>query len=583
MTCIAPRLGRAAAWLVLLLAGMSAHAAGDARAWLDRSSMQLGETVTLNVQTSALGTAQPDFSALAQDFTLLNTQSSQQVSIVNGAQSATMLWAVGLEPKHAGHITIAPINVGAARTAPIALDVLPASAQASTKAGDDVFIEVSADPSTPYVQQQVRYTLKLYSALDLTSGSLGEPHADGVSVRRLGQSGQDQSYAVTLGGRQYHVIERHYALTPERSGAIELAPIAFRGTALSGSDPTGFFSRGRNVGARSDAITLQVKPKPAQWSGDAWLPAASLMLKDETALPDEVHVGDPVTRTLRLQAQGLAFEQLPELTLTAPDGAQMYPDKSETRTRDDGDWMWGERVRKFAFVPDRPGTLTIPGIKVAWWDTVHDRAATAELPSHTIQVLPAASGASAPTAAPPAAATPGSSSVVPDNHSTATAPTAQAPLVLAPGGKSRLRLWRTLAIVGFALWLATLAAWAWQAWRTRRAPAVVAHAPDSTAQRAAFLRACSLGDLAGAERTLLAWARRERPALRNLGELHALVADAAQRDVVSELQRARYAGAPTQGLAARLQQAFRNGFGWNDEAAPAAAPSPLLALYPPRD
>ena len=101
-----------------------------------------------------------------------------------------------------------------------------------------------------------------------------------------------------------------------------------------------------------------------------------MLLKDDSEMPDEVHVGDPVTRTIRLQAQGLGFEQLPELTLAAPDGAEIYPDKPDTRTRDDGTWLYGERVRKFAFVPSRPGTLTIPGVSVRWWDTAHDRAET---------------------------------------------------------------------------------------------------------------------------------------------------------------------------------------------------------------
>ena len=57
-----------------------------ARAWLDRDTMHLGETVTLNVEAQGKVDGQPDFSALAQDFDLLGTQSSQQFSIVNGSQ-----------------------------------------------------------------------------------------------------------------------------------------------------------------------------------------------------------------------------------------------------------------------------------------------------------------------------------------------------------------------------------------------------------------------------------------------------------------------------------------------------------------
>jgi hypothetical protein len=541
------------------------------RAWLDRDSMHLGETVTLNVEAEGSTGGQPDFSALASDFNVLGTQSSQQVSIVNGARSAKTLWAVGLEPKREGSITIAPIALGQAQTAPIHLSVLPATS-AAQQAGGDLFLEATAQPLDPYVQQQVRYTVKLYYAFDLTDGNLGEPKADGIATQRIGQ---DKQYIATIGTRRYHVLERHYALTPERSGAIEIPALAFRGSVLDASDPAAFFGRGRSVSARSDALHLEVKPKPASWTQPTWLPAASLLLQDQGELPTEVHVGEPITRTIRMQAQGLGYEQLPELQLAAPEGAEMYPDKADTRTRDDGEWLYGERVRKFAFVPDRPGTLELPGLSVTWWDTAHDRLETAELPARTIKVLPAAGSPAraAPAAGNAAAPTPASVNGLPS-------------AISAFGEASRVGLWKGIAAIGFVLWLATLLAW----WGSRRVAGVPSPASvrasnvDATTQRAAFLRACSLGDLSGAERALVAWARNERADVRNLGELAARVADDAQRTATSALQRARYAGESTDGIATRLQQAFRNGIAWSDAAQRAAsAADPLPPLYPTRD
>ena len=242
------------------------------------------------------------------------------------------MWAVGLEPKHAGRITIATLALGSARTSPIVLTVLAQPAGAQGKPGDDVFLEVTAEPLAPYVQQQVRYTVKLYFAFNLTDGNIGEPQADGVVAQRLGQ---DKSYLATVGDRRYHVMERHYALTPEKSGTLNLPALVFRGNALDAADPTGFFSRPRTIGARSDAVQLDVKPKPASWTGDPWLPAESVLLKDDSEMPGEIHVGDPVTRTIRLQAQGLGFEQLPELTLarpTAPKSIRTKPTRARATT-----------------------------------------------------------------------------------------------------------------------------------------------------------------------------------------------------------------------------------------------------------
>jgi hypothetical protein len=157
---------------------------------------------------------------------------------------------------------------------------------------------------------------------------------------------------------------------------------------------------------------------------------------------------------------------------------------------------------------------------------------------------------------------------------------------VALDGASRIGLWKLMAAIGFMLWLATLLAWWWSRRAAGTLPPATAPAPTVTsqAQRAALLRACSLGDLAGAERALVAWARHERGDVRNLGELAVRLSDDAQRTSTSALQRARYAGESTEGVAMRLQQAFRPGIAWSDALPRAVSTAgPLPPLYPARD
>ncbi len=568
------RCARLACWLVLcavmLATPLLAHAV-DVRAWLDRDTMHMGETITLNVEVDSAISAQPDFSALGQDFKVLSTQSSHQFSLVNGSSSSKTVWAVGLEPLHAGHLAIPPLPVGNQQTNALDLTVVAAPAGAQGKVGDDVFLDVSAEPDAPYVQQQVRYAVKLYYAFNLTNGDLGEPKADGFVTQRLGS---DSNYIAEVGGRRYHVVERHYALTPERSGELVVPALEFRGSAMSGSDPTGFFSRGRNVSARSDAITLNVRPQPADFSGTSWLPAASLILQDQSPPPTEVHVGEPITRTIRLQAKGLGYEQLPEITLTSVAGAEAYPDKEQTRTRDDGTWLVGERVRKFAFVPGLPGMLTIPGLSVKWWDTTEDRARTTALPAQTVNVLPAV-GATSSAGSPPTA----SHDESPAPQQVTSAPSAP------PTANGGVRRWQILAAAGLLLWLITLALWL----LSRRAPripfdAVEQQVPPGVARaRSTFLRACAMADIVGAERALLAWARSLRPDLHNLGEVAEQLDDEGQRETLAELARVRYAAGKADGLAQRLESAFKRGFRWRGAPGKADAADEVLPPLYPRD
>ena len=552
------------ALLAVLPLGVSA--AGGARAWLDRDSMQLGETVTLNVEVEDSTAGEPDFSVLLDKFTSLGTQSSRQISMTNGTTSAKTLWAIGLEPKEAGVLTIPAFKFGSASTEPLTLTVLPAATAAQGVQGDNVFIEVTADPMSPYVQQQVRYTVKLYFAVNLSEGSLDEPTASGVVVQKLGR---DKQYVATLGERRYQVLERNYAVIPEQSGKVNLPALRFRGNAVDNSDPSGFFRRGRTVSASSDAIDLEVRPKPASWGSAPWLPAASLSISDETALPDEVKVGDPVTRTIKLRAQGLGFEQLPELEITAPAGSEIYPDKPDTRTRDDGTWLYGERTRKFAIVATQPGKLILPEVEVQWWNTALNKAEKSVLPSREINVLAGASPGGHAT--PPVAST-----TAPGEAQRGT----DAPIVYpSANGGPDARFWRSLALVFAVLWLGTLGMW-WRSRRNQATPPKKSSASASAPGRSAFLRATSMGDLVGAERALVAWARTEQPSVRNIGELRAMLTDERQSSVLEDLQRVRYAGSSADGLSTRLVAAFRAGFVWKDTTPAQADTEALPPLYP---
>ncbi len=555
--------------LMLLLAAPVVGRTAEVRAWLDRDTMQLGETVTLNVEISDTATSeQPDFNALKQDFQLLGTSSSSSINIVNGTRSAKLLWAIGLEPKHDGTIVIPALAVAGASTAPITLKVLPAPSGASGKQGDDVYLEINAEPRNPYVQQQVRYSVKLYYAINLTEGNLEEPHADGLVARKLGQ---DQNYQAMVASRRYHVLERHYALTAEKSGALTLPPIGFRGRAIDAGDVNGFFGRGRSLSAHSDSVELDVRARPAGSGAGAWLPAKDLGLTTE-GIDNSVaaRVGEPITLTVRLKAQGLGHEQLPELELPHIEGADVYPDKAVTQTRDNDGWLYGERERKFAIVPTRAGKLALPAIHIDWWDTEHDRAASAELPAQEVEVQPALATTAAVSPVTPANATPS----MPAKNQT---PETAVPALVGD------HYWRMLALSSFGLWVVSAGAFLMRAYlrrRTKITDYAQASKQKSNAEKMKFRVACSKTNLTLVTQALLAWAQSERPELRNLGELAAMSADENQRSALAALERARYGGVIEEGIAARLRDAFATGFSFVRANSEASVNPSLPPLYP---
>ncbi|HEX7112364.1 MAG TPA: BatD family protein [Mizugakiibacter sp.] len=569
----------AALSLLCVLAVPYARAA-SVRAFLDRDTARLGETVTLNVESDGAGSNAPDFGALARDFDVRGRSSSRDVSIVNGHTTTRTLWAVALQPKRAGTLSIPALQVDGARTQPLTLTVLPAPTGAEGQAGDAVFIESSVEPLAPYVDQQVLYTLRLYYAPNLTDGDLDEPHADGVDVRRLGD---DLHYTAERAGRMYHVVERRYALLPRKAGALTLPGIGFRGRALA-LDNGAFFADSQPVAARSQALQIDVRPPPADASRP-WLPAQSLSLEAEGWPADgRLRAGEPLTLTLTLKATGLPFEALPALTLPTLDGAEVYPDKPQDNTRDDGHWLVGTRVLKFAIVPTHAGTLALPAITVQWWDAQHDLAALARIPARSLQVLPAVGA----PAASPAAPAPKTAPSAPTDAAARPTPRLEKAAPVIPAAALRAGgVWRVVALISLALWLlsalAALGLWAWRRrGKVRRKGNPATGAMDRAALRRACLDAARTGDLRGAEAALLVWARRERPTLRGADALAGLLADPAQREAWAALLRARYAGASAEGVGTRFAGAFARGIVWprDDRAKRVRDDAVLPPLYP---
>jgi len=504
--------------------------AAQPRAWLDRNETVLGDAVTLNIEAETGD--EPDFSVLAQDFRIVSRSSNATFSIVNGRQTRSTLWALALEPLRTGSIAIPAFQIGQEKTDPITLVVRPAPTAATARAGDDVFLEVEMEPASAYVQQQVRYTIRLYYAVSLLEGQIDEPALNKAVLRRLGQ---DTQATRILENRRYSMVERRYLITPQQSGTVTIPGPRFKGRVARQGAYGSIFDPGSSVTVRGDELVLSVLPAPTN-APSPWLPATIVNFKDDAArLPDTLRVGEPVTLSAELSADGVTAEQLPELSLPGIANAQVYPDQEASQTVDLQNATRAIRSRKFAIVPTQVGTLELPERTVSWWNVNTGKAENIVLPARSFTVLAAEGSAS--TSSPSGASFPsGDGSDVTDTRT--------------------LRLWQ-FAAAGFALlWIATLIAW-------RRAPRATASPTDGRdaaqdpprAWRTQFQHALAHRDLSAARSALL----RSAPGVSGLSELAEKLADAKQREAAIALERALYRGESRDGLVERLREAFANG------------------------
>jgi hypothetical protein len=514
--------------LVVAWLAISQSAAGAVRLDLDRDRITEGETVTLTFLTDdPKQNLDTDFSVLEPDFDILDRRSETQLSIVNGRQTAVVRLLLTVEPRRSGELTIPAFAFGNSSTQPAVLKVDPAP-ELEPGALPPVFIEVEITPEQGpyYVHAQLGLVVRVFYQQNLTEAAISQPEPAPASVRLL----QETPYQAERGGERYRVLERRYAIFPERSGEMTLPAMQLSGRLVERRDTSIWQPsvRGRRITVESEALQLAIEPKPVAFTGSDWQPARNFSLSQQISASDALRVGEPVTRTIIIDAIGLEENMIAEPAWPELPGARIYPDQPQGISRDDGHWVLGHKEFRYAVVPEQEGELVLPELTVHWWDTDTDRERTAVLPAKTLQVRPSALVPPPPVEAAPATA-PG--------ERPASNPAA------APAGAG---YWRWLTLLFAALWLLTLVA-AGRLWagRGRVGTAASRSAPTrddgESSLLATFRRACERGDSAGARRALQAWLRVHGPtAGASLLEFAARCDDEALRESICALDAAGY-------------------------------------------
>jgi BatD DUF11 like domain len=468
--------------LLATLTSLPLHAAVTAT--VSKNSFATGETIQLRIQRDGSADGQPDISPLRKDFDVLGSSSGSNVQIINGKVSTQTQITLLLSPRHEGKIQIPPLHWGSEQTAAIELTIGSgtASEQGSSQTDNDashVFITTTLDQKQVYVQAAVVMTMRLYYDQQLLQASLDFPPNNDVLVKQLGK---DTPSSEVRNGRTYQVIERKYVLFPQRSGKLSLkGPVLDAQVQDSSSnDPFDSFFRRMPFGGggnitrplrvNAKPIELDVLPRPANVSGPHWLPAQKVTLEEKKNVWGQdkttIHVGEPLTRLLRLEAVGLTGAQLPDpnLLITVPDGLKAYPDQAIITDTQQGNTVVGSREQNIALIATRPGHYELPAVKLAWWDARHNEAREVKLPAHTIEVLPAS----------------GNASSLPLSDADPAAlfnPNAQASAIDPACKLAGKQPWMWVSLVLALLWLATLAAW----WRTHKKTAAPSRPSDALA------------------------------------------------------------------------------------------------------
>ncbi|MCW9025188.1 MAG: BatD family protein [Gammaproteobacteria bacterium] len=517
---------------LLLLISMQSYAA-TITTHVDRNPVTMNESFQLTLKSEGSVDKDPDFSVLTTDFEILNQGNSSNISIVNGVYSKTHTWTLTLMPKRAGKLTIPTIHFGDDLSPPYELMVNEAS-KADTNSSN-LYVEVDVSTKNAYVQGQIIYTIKLYSAFNLSRLGFSDLKITSVDTM-IEPLGEQKQYQIQRNDQPYLVIEQNYALFPQQAGTMHIEPVEVEAQVMTRSNS--FMNRfGRNSVTRrvsSEAIDITVNPVPGNISSRTWLPSTSVKLTEYWPDSIEFKVGDPITRTLVLAAEGLTAAQLPEFGTSKIQGLKQYPDQAKLEDSKTDQGISGQREEKIAYIPTQAGEYTLPAIEIPWWNTQSSKIELTRIPARTIQVTGVVTSS-------PHAQTdrtiPSQKDNQPvshtENNSTESTldTTTHSMDSLIDSSSSGFWFWLSLFLA--AGWLSTIGFWWYKKPGARVSNTNEQHELSLKQATKNIKQACSNNDPQAVKTALLDWARLQFPeqAVTSLGTLARLVNKELQQEL----------------------------------------------------
>ena len=478
--------------LLVFITPLSTHAAFTAS--VDRTTIASHESLELTLRTDESTKVSPDLGTLAENFDLLGIRQQQSTRIVNGRSSYARDWIVTIMPRKQGKLTIPAISLGDQQTQPITITVRDDNVE--TTATGPLLMTAEVSSKSIYVQQELLLSVQILFSMPLYDDN--RLSALDISDALVQQLGETRKFDTVIDGVRYQGFELKYAIHPQTAGELTIPSLTFSGVA---ADPRESFiggifsSSGRPVQARSPEIEVTVKPRPDNFpANEPWLPARQLTIEEQWSQPlSNLKVGDAITRTITVTADGLSAAQLPPILMPQPRGVNSYPDKSNTQDRDTLKGIQGQRTDSIAMIPTQPGKITLPAIDYPWFDTDSGEVRMATIPAIDIDVAPAPQAATLATSTP------------------VTAPAQCPPTVECPTQDDR-PLWQTaapwqgLSTLFALLWLITLGLWRAKI-RTGHDQKPTSSEPSEATAFSRLEAACKQGDGQQALDELKNWSR----------------------------------------------------------------------------
>ncbi|MBV1882337.1 MAG: BatD family protein [Pseudomonadales bacterium] len=378
----------AASHLVLLCAiSMSTYGA-TLFSFVDRDEVRIGDIIKLTIESGKKTSDIPNIKPLEVHFKIIQKPKlTNYTSTQNGHKTTKTRWIIKISPRHSGSLHIPSLIVNNQKTSPIAIKVIRTSFEDNrVRADKPVFIHSEVNKRDVYFQEQVILMVRVFHSTEI-EGKIIDPLFETSIQEPLGEK---REYRTNIEGVRYRVKEWKYAIFPQQTGELVIDPFKLEGSRISGQN--GFFLNKNTIRINESSlpISIDVKEIPAHFPKDRWLPAEQVVIEESWSLePPQFKVGEPITRTIKLQVLKQLSTHLPSQSTIVSKFFKIYPDQAQSENKTDkARGILTTRAESIAIVPTKPGEFRLPEIKTYWWNTTTNKMEISSIPERTIVVAP---------------------------------------------------------------------------------------------------------------------------------------------------------------------------------------------------
>jgi hypothetical protein len=358
---------------------------------VDRAEASIEDQIVLTVTVEGSRSASPSLPDLSP-FEVIPRGQSSQVSFVNGRASSSVIRNYVLVPKSTGSFVVGPATTEIDGTVYSSRPFQVRITEATTRQDEsrDLYITTRVSTTTPYVGQQVIYTWRFFRKVQIGDARLEPQDYSGFLVEELGELNE---YRTQVGGVLYVVSEYRKALFPQELGEVTIPPSRLTCQVVV-EDPTprrnlfdSVFGRAttKTKVLRSREITLTVRPRPAPPRNFSGL-VGSFQVQSSVSRK-ELKVGESTTLKLRISGTGNA-QMIGEPRFPDLKAFKVYGDKPTGELSRSKTGLGGSQTFSKALVPLEPGAITVPPVKLIFFDPESGGYRTVQTMAIELSVLP---------------------------------------------------------------------------------------------------------------------------------------------------------------------------------------------------